>query len=254
MIIEVIAVVVIVLLLPAGAVMVNHYRKIAAKWMDETTELLRQNRRQQQRDQDQIQSLFSIFNILKLNHPLPSMRYHWTIQPDFAKNLIAEILASKPNLILEAGSGVSTLIVAYALKQNGKGRLISLEHQEEYALKNRRELELHGLSDIAKIIHAPLKDYTLGAETWPWYSLENVESMPIDMMIVDGPPAKTRPLARYPALPLLEKRFSKKVALVLDDAGREEEKEIVKRWSAQFPDFKAESVDTEKGMTFLRRK
>jgi predicted O-methyltransferase YrrM len=250
---EITAVFGILLFLAAGFVAIYHYRKIAGKWMHETRELLRQSLQQQRRGQEQTQSLFSIFNLLKLNHPLPAMS-GWAIQPDFAKYLLAEILDLRPGLILETGSGVSTLIAAYALKRNGKGLLISLEHEEAYALKNRRELELHGLSDIAKIIHAPFKDYMIEGETWPWYSLENVESMPVDMVIVDGPPAATRPLARYPALPLLEKRLSRKATLILDDTGRKEEQEIIKRWSEQFRDFEAESVDTEKGMVFLRRK
>lgn len=252
MLIEIAVVFGILLFLAAGMFKVRHYQKVAVRWMDETTELLHQSNHQKRRDQEQIQSLFSIFNLLKLNHPLPSMK-NWTVQPDFAKHLMAEILDSKPGLILETGSGVSTLIAAYALRRNGKGLLISLEHQEEYALKNRRELELHGLSDIVQIIHAPLKDYALGGENWPWYSLENVESMPVDMVIVDGPPAATRPLARYPALPLFEKRLSRKATFILDDTGRKEEQEIIKRWRAQFPEFKAENVDTEKGMVFLRR-
>lgn len=240
------------ILLLACVVAFMHYRKIAVKWMDETREALYQNRKYTRKEMEQIQALFSIYSLFQINHPLPTLGT-WAIQPDFAKHLISEILISKPDLILETGSGVSTLIAAYALRKNGKGKIISLEHDGAYRLKSQRELELHGLSDIAQIIEAPLQEYSLEGKTWRWYSLDKIGNPRFDLMIVDGPPQATGPLARFPALPLCDKYFAKKVTLMIDDAGRPDEKEILKRWAAQFPDFKAETADTHAGLVFLRR-
>src|SRR5712692_7065808 len=57
----------------------------------------------------QIEALFSIFSIIHLRHPLPAMG-HWAVSPDFARILVDVILDRKPGLILELGSGVSTLL------------------------------------------------------------------------------------------------------------------------------------------------
>jgi hypothetical protein len=46
----------------------------------------------------------------------------YTINPDFAKVIIDNILQSKPSVILEMGSGVSTIMAAYALKNLGLGK------------------------------------------------------------------------------------------------------------------------------------
>ena len=69
----------------------------------------------------QTEALFSIFSVLKTELLLPSMG-KYTINPDFAKVIIDNILQSKPSVILEMGSGVSTIMAAYALKNLGLGK------------------------------------------------------------------------------------------------------------------------------------
>ena len=61
------------------------------------------------------------------------------------------------------------------------------------------------------------------------------------------------PLARYPALPLLVDRFSPDCVVILDDAGREEEKETLNQWLAEFPDLQQQILSTEKGTAVLSR-
>jgi hypothetical protein len=54
----------------------------------------------------------------------------------------------------------------------------------------------------------------------------------IPMLVVDGPPRATGAAARYPAFPLLQSVLAQKATIVLDDADRPDEEEIVSRWLA----------------------
>jgi len=58
-----------------------------------------------------------------------------------------------------------------------------------------------------------------------------------DLLIIDGPPNGTQHLARYPALPILFHLLSEDVAVLLDDAFRVDEREIVKLWQKEFGGF-----------------
>ena len=73
------------------------------------------------------------------------------------------------------------------------------------------------------------------------------------MLVVDGPPEKTQSHARYPALPLFYEYLSDEAVVILDDAGRKEESEIVEMWLKDYPEFVHEFIHTEKGISILRR-
>lgn len=77
--------------------------------------------------------------------------------------------------MVELGSGSSTVVGGHALRQNGSGRLVSLDHLEEYARRSRRMISFHDLDDYSHVLEAPLTDYTLGGEGWEWYGLENFD-------------------------------------------------------------------------------
>lgn len=204
----------------------------------------------------QVEALFSLYNTLDIRHPLPPMR-GWAISPDFASLLIRVIQQRRPELIVEASCGVSTLIAAYALRSLGTGRIVSLEHSESHVLETRRHIEHHGLGDIASVIHAPLTKHTIENEVWLWYDLAciaDVVAGGLEMLVIDGPPMDVQPLARFPALPLLMDRFDKSVVVLLDDAARDEEKRTVARWLELFEEFEHEYLISEKGASILRRK
>ena len=210
-------------------------------------------RAQQFQTWQQIQSLLSLSSVLHITHPLPPMRGA-AILPDLANVLLSLILERKPGLVLEAGSGVSTLIIAYALRRVGKGRLISLEHGPTFFAHTATNLEKHGLTDVAAVVHAPLKTVTIDGTRWRWYDTAALSTAkPIDLLFIDGPPANTQNLARYPALPLLIAKLSEDAVILLDDVNRDDERTILRMWTAQFPDFKLELVETFKKAAILRR-
>ena len=113
----------------------------------------------------QVEALFSMFSTLKLRHPLPPMRV-WAISPDFANIVISLIGEHRPGLVLEMGSGVSTLVAAYSLQEIKEGVVVSLEHDERFAAISAANVAKHGLQNIATITYAPLEKVTIQGKSW----------------------------------------------------------------------------------------
>ena len=201
----------------------------------------------------QLEALISITSLLSLRQPLPPMR-GWAISPDFGTLLIAEILTRKPQVVLELGSGVSTLLIAYCLEKIGHGRCISLDHDIIFCDKSRAMITVHQLGKIAEVVHAPLKEVQLAAGNWDWYDTDRIDpDIKIDLLVIDGPPGQIQDNSRYPALPLLHTYFSDEAVILLDDAARADEQSIIAMWTREFPDFEYEYIPAEKGAAILRR-
>lgn len=195
----------------------------------------------------QIESLFSIFSILNITKPLPSFR-GWSISPDFANIIIQKILEKKPGNILECGSGVSSLIISYLIKDKNWGNLVSFEHDKEFAVRTKELLKSHDVSGKT-IIHAmDLIDYNLENNHWKWYDTSVLnQDMKFDLIIIDGPPAYIHPKSRYPSLFLLDKHLNIGGIILLDDCLRENDNNIVKQWMKNFSNYSSEWFNTEKG-------
>jgi predicted O-methyltransferase YrrM len=144
------------------------------------------------------------------------------------------------------------VLFAYALRANGTGRVVALEHEPHFAEATRRMLRERGLADWAEVVDAPLVDVRLGDGIWHWYDTNAVPEGEFDLLVVDGPPGKTGPQARYPALPLLRDHLAPGALIVLDDANRTEEQATAERWGAEFPEFTQERIRHERGTIVLR--
>lgn len=201
----------------------------------------------------QTEALTALYATLPIRRPLPPLRRS-SVSPDFATELVGLVLDLRPGLILELGSGASTLIAAYVLEKIGSGRIVSLEHDSEWHERSTSLVRAHGLTARAEVVHASLRPHVLGGENWPWYDLTQVEGLDsIDLLIVDGPPGTLRDHARYPAVPLLIERLAPTAAIIVDDAARPDEAAIVRRWCAEHGPFRVEQVRTERGLAVLWR-
>lgn len=209
--------------------------------------------RAQRRHYEQVESLLSLFFTIRPEYPLPKTR-NVAASPDLLRQMYEAIQEERPRLVVEAGSGISTLIAAYSLKHLGQGRVISLEHDPQYAEITRNLILRHRLQDIATVVHAPLKKYDINGHTWLWYDLECLElDQAIDFLFIDGPPGSIQKLSRYPALPLLFGQLSEKVTIILDDGIREDEKKIVDLWLNEFDKLSCEFIPLEKGCYVIHR-
>jgi hypothetical protein len=115
------------------------------------------------------------------------------------------------------------------------------------------ELQLSNLSDFVTLIHAPLTRLQIDGVDYNWYDISTFETSElIDLFLVDGPPGMTQKLARYPAIQVIKKYSSKSATVILDDAYRNDEKEIVQLWQMQLPNSKLEFLNISKGIAVLK--
>jgi predicted O-methyltransferase YrrM len=205
-----------------------------------------------------IQAVDWLHHTLSPHAPLPPLT-GWAASPELLCTLVDLIRRREPKRILEAGSGASTLVMAYALEQTGRGRLVALDHLEAYAEQSARQVAAHGLQDQAVVQHAPLRSQQYDGPSWKWYDPDPLDEAldpkaPIDLLVIDGPPRETQPMARYPALPAFFDRLSEDAVVVLDDARRADEQRILKRWQERYPSLDLKMRPSPKGTAVLYRK
>lgn len=200
----------------------------------------------------QDQALRALEHDLQLDRPLPPMR-GWMASPDFLLALARHVAEHQPRIIVEVGSGVSTLVLARACQMAGTGHIYSLDAAAEFASRTEAMLRDWGLADYATVIGAPLTERRIGDRTWTWYGFEELPVDGIDMLIVDGPPESTGRLARYPAGPVFLPKLRAGGACFVDDADRPDETEMVRLWRREFGGLEATDLYCEKGAILLKR-
>jgi predicted O-methyltransferase YrrM len=203
----------------------------------------------------QIEALLMLTTCLPLRHPLPPMRGA-AISPDLALLLYELVHAHAPALVVECGSGVSALVIGYALESVGAGRLVAFEHDAAQAERSAALVRRHALERQVEIVHAGLQEMHLAGERWQWYGPEvedTLVSRRVQLVLVDGPPGSLQPLARYPALRRLAPFLAPEAVVVLDDVARPDEWAITERWLREDPRFTLQRIAHEKGTAILTR-
>jgi len=178
----------------------------------------------------ELDALLQVHRRLRLDDPLPLMG-GWALSP--RGMLQALELAENPevSLVVECGSGTSTLFLARVLQLRAAGRLVALEHLPEYAEKTMVALKEHDLDEFAEVRLAPLEEVSVDDTSYLWYSRSAFADLDkIDLVIVDGPPESTGTWARYPAFPLLQGALNESAVILVDDMGRGDERSMVDAW------------------------
>lgn len=175
----------------------------------------------------------------------------WSAGADFLQLIVDYCLRAGPSLILECGSGLTTLMLARCCKMNGHGRVVSLEDSAEYAANTQTYIDRYRLGRRASVIHAPLQKVMLNGVDYVWYTAQDIPEQPVDMLIVDGPSGFIQKNSRYPALPVLYSRLSYGCRIFLDDAARPDEQEILALWQTGYPDATQEYHETSRGCSIL---
>lgn len=161
----------------------------------------------------------------------------WTdgaMRPAGLVDVCNEIVMGGRRRILECGSGASTVLLARLLAQQGSGSSVALEHDAGWAEWVAGQLVREGLGDRARVAVAPL-----AADGW--YERPAVhaqlDGLAFDLLVVDGPPAYAAGagLARHPALAELGPQLDADAVVILDDAIRPGEREVLDRWEAETP-------------------
>lgn len=210
----------------------------------------------QNRIYSQLEALTWLSQALTLSGSLPPLR-GWAASPDVLLRLHEHIRFAKPKVVVECGSGSSTLVIADALRQNGEGILVSLEHSPKFGGQTQALLEREGLAQWVDLRIADLEPWAgphLNSgteEALKWYATASLSGVrDIDLLFVDGPPGATCKYARYPALPAFFDRLAQGAEVWLDDTVRREETEIGKEWAEKYS-FDLEFCALEKGLGVL---
>lgn len=183
--------------------------------------------------------------------PMPSTG-NFAIDAQALAHLITLVEDQRPKTILELGSGTSTIWLGYLCKSYG-GKIITLDHLNEYLDQTEISINRHELNSVVEARLAPLETLECHDNVYNWYSKSSFEDLiDIDLLVVDGPPAATGKMARYPALPEIVAQLSDHATVVLDDAHREEETSIIDEWLNHFPEFQVISPGTSR-LAVLRR-
>lgn len=199
----------------------------------------------------QLEAHARIQRFLGQDQQMPEL-HGWPISADFGALLLDLLERHNYDLILEFGSGASTVLMAASAKRHAAARaargqqpmaLLALEHLPQYHAQTASMLEASGLEALARLALAPIRPFTTAdGQQFSYYDAraavgEIVSSLGRPaaelrvLLMVDGPPSATGPRARYPALPLaLEFLAGAQIDILLDDYRRDDEKQVAQAW------------------------
>ena len=185
-----------------------------------------------------------LLRLLDLKAPIPSTR-SWAASPDVLLTLHELAQSCTPARILDLGSGMSTLVLA---KSAPKASVISIDNSEEFAGKTQKMLETHGVTNVDVRV-APLTPHASGVD---WYDLSKLGDISnIDLLFIDGPPGSKNPKARHPAIAECAAKLNPRAIVVIDDAGRDGEKDMAQEFAKVLPNHRLEFLSHEKGTAVL---
>ena len=214
-----------------------------SKSNQQTQESIKELKEQVWHSYRQSEALQQLFALLKFSAPIPPTR-SWAASPDLLLTIADLVRTRKPRLIVELGSGVSTLIVAKA----GARKVISIDNSAEFAEKTRDMLKAHKVRGV-EVRVAPLKAHASGVD---WYDTAKLKDLKkIDMLIIDGPPGSKNPDARKPALKELLAKLSPNVVVVIDDVNRKGEREMAEAFAKALTRHTLTILNHEKGTAVI---
>lgn len=178
-----------------------------------------------------VAALLSLYALVEVRgEPLGMTDYSAT--PETLLALVALVgTLDDDAVIVEAGSGLSTVWLALAIEHSGKRiRLVALEHDLGYAQLTRDALARQRITVDVEVREAPLEAIE---GVGPWFSPSAWSDIPrVDVLFVDGPPKSTGDRARNPAFPLLRHVLSDGAVIILDDTDRTGERAAIDEWQA----------------------
>lgn len=136
--------------------------------------------------------------------------------------------AATPGPILECGCGLTTLLLGVIADRGGR-QVWCLEHFPKWHLRVSRMLEPCRINSVHLLL-APLRDFG----SYSWYDIPRA-GLPgrYSLVVCDGPPGRT-PGGRYGLFPQMKDCLDPDTVILLDDAAREGDREVLERWVAEF--------------------
>jgi hypothetical protein len=160
---------------------------------------------------------------------------------------VAKRAVSAAGPVLECGSGATTILLG-VLCAKRQIEVWSLEHSPEWRARIVELLERSGISGSG-VCSAPLVEYG----EFDWYD-PPLAKLPkrFALVICDGPPGSTKG-GRYGLLPVMNDRLGSGSYVLVDDAGRPAEAEMIARWEREFQ-FETETFNAQGGKFAVMRR
>jgi len=191
----------------------------------------------------QTEAFNQLTNLLDFKAAIPATR-SWAASPDLLLTISEIVKKNRPGLVVELGSGISTLVTA----KSGARKIVSIDNSDAWGAKTVALLKEHKVRGVDVRI-APLRPYANGSE---WYDLDAIKDLKkIDLLIVDGPPGSKNPEARYPALQQFKEKLSPSAIVVIDDVNREGERKLAEDFAKALPNHELTILDHEKGTAII---
>lgn len=191
----------------------------------------------------QTEAFIQLTQLLDFKTSIPPTR-SWAASPDLLLTIADIIKKYRPRLVVELGSGVSTLVAA----KSGARKIISIDNSDEFAAKTVAMIKEHRVRGVEVRI-APLQPYANGST---WYDTSKINDLKkIDLLIIDGPPGSKNPEARYPALAELKDKLSANAVVIIDDVRREGERKLAEDFAKALSNHSLVILDHEKGTAVI---
>jgi hypothetical protein len=147
----------------------------------------------------------------------------WSAGAEYLDAVAAAAVAEE-GPILECGSGLTTLVLA-TISRRTRSPVWTLEHDARCFQLVQSHLHRFGLS--ANVRFTPLHDYG----DFDWYDIDASELPTFSLVVCDGPPKASRG-GRVGLLPVLGECLAPGCVILLDDAARADERDILERWAS----------------------
>lgn len=191
----------------------------------------------------QTEAFAQLNQLLDFKAPIPATR-SWAASPDLLLTITEIIKKYRPDLVVELGSGVSTLVAS----KSGARKVVSIDNSEEFGGKTVDLLKEHKVRGVDVRI-APLLPYANGLT---WYDTSKIKDLKrIDLLIIDGPPGSKNSEARYPALAEFKEKLSSKAIIIIDDVKRDGERKLAEDFAQALPNHHLVILDHEKGTAVI---
>ena len=186
-----------------------------------------------------------LIHLMDFKAAIPGLR-SWAASADVLLTLVSTSKKIKPKVVVDLGSGISTLVLA---KSSPSAKVFSIDHLEEFAGKTRTLLLDHEITNVDLRV-APLCPHPAGGD---WYDVSAFADIDqINLLFIDGPPGSKDNKARHPALAQCLSKLAPEAVIVIDDANRDGEHELAEMFLSALPGYELEFLNHEKGTAVLR--
>ena len=158
----------------------------------------------------------------------------YSLPPESAAWIHREITRRRPHMIVECGSGLSTVAIALAVSRMAAStpaaRFVSLESNDHWLNLTSDALTRLNLAPYVELSYARVTPLEFNGRLLNAYDTSILRDSIVDFLFVDGP---TPDYGRAGVLPGFMGRLSDKATVVLDDACRDAERQCVELWTRE---------------------